>query len=340
MEKPNKEINIDWAKVVKVILILAFLPIVAVWYVWEKTTWSKTRKWIATAVIVFLVAFIFAVDSSNTENAKNKEAEELKAQVALLENKLAQEKSENVTENSQEALPQTEVASQPAPIELFEVVGVTDGDTIKVSIDGKIEAVRLIGMDTPETVDPRKPVQCFGKESSDKAKELLTDKKVRLESDPIQGERDSYGRLLRYVFLEDGTFFNKKMIEDGFAHEYTYQSKPGKYQTEFKDAENSARESKRGLWAPETCNGDTEKPAMAVVEKVVAPQPAQVTASAVSASEVTAPAPVVSSGGVVKKSTTGICHAPGTTYYEKTKTFTSFSSIDTCVASGGRLPKR
>ncbi|EKD46932.1 MAG: hypothetical protein ACD_67C00012G0001, partial [uncultured bacterium] len=270
--------------------------------------------------------FIFAIDSSNSEKEKNKDAEELKARVALLENKLAQE-------NSQAVLPEAEVPSQ-----LFDVVGVTDGDTIKASINGKTEAVRLIGMDTPETVDPRKPVQCFGKESSDKAKQLLENKKVRLESDPVQGDRDTYGRLLRYVFLEDGTFFNKKMIEDGFAHEYTFQNKTGKYQTEFKDAENSARENKRGLWAPETCNGDTTKSATAVVEKVVAPETVQVTAPATSA--IAELGPAVSTGGVVKKSSTGICHAPGTTYYEKTKTFTSFSSIDACISSGGRLPKR
>jgi hypothetical protein len=182
-------------------------------------------------------------------------------------------------------------------------------------------------------------VQCFGKESSDKTKEILTGKKVAMEADGTQGERDQYGRLLRYVFLEDGTFFNQKMIEEGYAQQYTYQSKPYKYQTQFKEAEKSARENKLGLWAQDTCNGDTEKAAAAVSSDSAI----SATSSSTTSSQETSGAaivPSVSIGGVVKKSTTGICHAPGTTYYEKTKTFTSFDSIQQCLDSGGRLPKR
>ncbi|OGZ80578.1 MAG: hypothetical protein A2360_02830, partial [Candidatus Staskawiczbacteria bacterium RIFOXYB1_FULL_32_11] len=130
---------------------------------------------------------------------------------------------------------------------LYSVVKVIDGDTISVNIDGRVETLRLIGINTPETVDPRKPVECFGKEASDKAKELLTGKKVYLEADNTQGERDKYSRLLRYVWLEDGTFFNKKMISDGYAYEYTYDT-IYKYQTEFKQAEIEARTTKKGLW--------------------------------------------------------------------------------------------
>lgn len=139
---------------------------------------------------------------------------------------------------------------------LYDVVAVIDGDTLDVSIDGKVERLRLIGIDTPETVDPRKPVQCFGKEASNKSKELLIGKKVSLQSDSTQGDRDKYDRLLRYVFLEDGTNFNFQMIEDGYAHEYTY-GVPYKYQTEFKAAQTKARTVQKGLWSPTTCNGDT-----------------------------------------------------------------------------------
>ncbi len=127
---------------------------------------------------------------------------------------------------------------------LLDVISVVDGDTIKVS---ELGTLRLIGIDTPETVDPRKPVQCFGKEASNKAKSLLTGKKVRLEFDSTQGRLDKYGRTLAYVYTEDGLFFNKEMIEQGFAHEYTY-STPYKYQTEFKNAQKEAQEAKEGLW--------------------------------------------------------------------------------------------
>jgi len=139
---------------------------------------------------------------------------------------------------------------------LYSVVSVVDGDTVKLSIEGKTQTIRLIGMDTPETVDPRKPVQCFGKEASNKAKELLTGRSVRIETDPSQGTLDKYGRTLGYIFRDDGLFYNKYMIEQGFAHEYTYNI-PYKYQSEFKAAEKAARENQRGLWSPDTCNGDT-----------------------------------------------------------------------------------
>jgi len=139
---------------------------------------------------------------------------------------------------------------------LYNVSRVIDGDTIEVTIDGKIEQLRLIGMDTPETLDPRKPVQCFGKEASAKAKELLLNKKVELISDSSGSTRDKYSRLLFYVVREDGLFYNKWMIENGFAHEYTYDS-AYKYQSEFRAAQKEAEKNKVGFWSPDSCNGDT-----------------------------------------------------------------------------------
>lgn len=141
----------------------------------------------------------------------------------------------------------------------YPVTHVIDGDTIQVVIDNKKETLRLIGIDTPETVDPRKPVQCFGKEASAKAKSLLSGKSVRLEADPTQGERDKYQRLLRYVFLENGTNFNKLMIAEGYAHEYTYNT-PYKYQVEFKQAQKEAEANKRGLWADDACSTSSTSP--------------------------------------------------------------------------------
>lgn len=129
----------------------------------------------------------------------------------------------------------------------FKVTRVIDGDTVVVIIDNQDETVRLIGIDTPETVHPTKPMQCFGPEASQAAKKYLTNQTVRLEIDQTQGERDKYHRLLRYLFLTNGDNFNKLMITDGFAHEYTYKT-PYFYQTEFKQAEQEAKNNKRGLW--------------------------------------------------------------------------------------------
>ena len=141
-------------------------------------------------------------------------------------------------------------------LNLHRVVKVIDGDTIVTDVNGKDETIRLIGIDTPEIVDPRKPVQCFASEASEKAKTLLSGKSVSLEADPSQGDRDKYHRLLRYVFLEDGTNFNQIMIAQGFAHEYTYNL-PYKYQSQFKKAEKEAREKELGLWSPSTCSVNT-----------------------------------------------------------------------------------
>lgn len=144
---------------------------------------------------------------------------------------------------------------------LYQVVDVVDGDTIKVLIDNATTTIRLIGIDTPETLDPRKVVQCFGREASARAEELLLGKMVSLENDGISEELDKYMRLLKYVYLEDGTFYNDKMIRDGYAHEYTY-IKPYKHQIQFKEAQKEASTQLRGLWAPDTCNGDTTQEAL------------------------------------------------------------------------------
>ena len=130
--------------------------------------------------------------------------------------------------------------------EYYSVSSIVDGDTLKVNINGTVETLRLIGLDTPETVDPRKPVQCFGKEASAKTKELLEGKRVRLEKDV--SETDKYDRLLRYVYLEDGTFINELLVREGYASASSYPPDV-KYQDQFRAAEQTARANRWGLWS-------------------------------------------------------------------------------------------
>lgn len=143
------------------------------------------------------------------------------------------------------------------PKDTYSVKNVIDGDTIEIERYGKAEKVRMIGIDTPETLDPRKPVQCFGKEASDKSKDLLSGGRVRLEFDPIVGQKDKYNRLLAYVW-SNNELVNLKLIKEGYASEYTYRSQAYKYQNEFKNAQTVAKESSVGLWSPQTCNGKTK----------------------------------------------------------------------------------
>jgi len=172
--------------------------------------------------------------------------------------------NESVDTTQKVSQPSTTPTKPPQPptsqYTYYSVISVVDGDTIKINLDGTTETLRLIGIDTPEILDPRKSVQCFGKEASNKAKELLSNKKVRIEKDSTQGDRDKYGRLLVYVWRDDGLFYNDHMIKTGYAHEYTYNL-PYKYQVQFKASEKYARENQLGLWSPTTCNGDTTQSA-------------------------------------------------------------------------------
>ena len=135
----------------------------------------------------------------------------------------------------------TETPTSSSVSGTFKVTRVVDGDTIE--IEGG-EKVRYIGVDTPETVDPRKPVQCFGIEASKKNKELVEGKTVRLGKDIT--DRDKYSRLLRYVWVDD-LFVNLELVKQGFANSYSYPPDI-KYQKEFLAAETEAREAQRGLW--------------------------------------------------------------------------------------------
>jgi len=137
------------------------------------------------------------------------------------------------------------------------VIRVIDGDTIE--IEGG-ERIRYIGIDTPETVDPRKPVQCFGVEASNKNKELVEGKMARLEKDIT--DRDAYNRLLRYVWVGD-TFVNLELVKRGFAYSYSYPPDI-KYQDQFVKAQQEAREAKRGLWnsCPAVAPAKTQVPVL------------------------------------------------------------------------------
>ena len=138
--------------------------------------------------------------------------------------------------------------------ETAEVTSIIDGDTIRAKVGGIIEKIRLLAIDTPETKDPRKPVQCFGREATEKLTGLLENKVVLLEEDASQGSRDKYGRLLRYVYLVDGTNINATMVKEGYA--FAYRKYPTKQLDQMIELENTAKGNQAGLWNPNSCNGE------------------------------------------------------------------------------------
>ncbi len=121
------------------------------------------------------------------------------------------------------------------------VTRIVDGDTIELENGQK---VRYIGIDTPETVDPRKPVQCFGEEAKTKNEQLVLGKTVRMVKDV--SETDKYGRLLRYVYVDD-IFVNDYLVREGFARAATFPPDV-KFADQFLTAEREARDNNRGLW--------------------------------------------------------------------------------------------
>ena len=154
---------------------------------------------------------------------------------------------------------------EPAGHERATVIRVVDGDTIEVAIDevvpgpgagetqaGQTYKLRMTGIDTPESVKPGHPVECFAREASAATKTLLQGAEVVLVKDIENADR--YDRLLRYVYVGD-EMANARLITNGYAHAYTYP--PNVRHSElFVELERDARENERGLWSPDTCDGE------------------------------------------------------------------------------------
>ena len=134
------------------------------------------------------------------------------------------------------------------------VTNVVDGDTVTVAKAGGT-TIRIIGIDTPETVHPTEPVECGGPRASSLATSLLTGQRVRLVFDPSQGRTDAYGRTLAYLEAPGLGDFGLAMVKRGAAAEYTYDT-PYARQARYTAAEASAQSSDRGLWG--TCGGVDE----------------------------------------------------------------------------------
>ena len=139
---------------------------------------------------------------------------------------------------------QTLEQNQPG---LYTINHYVDGDTIAVNMNGSVETVRFIGVDTPETHKPNTPVQCYGPDAAAHTKAQISKfGKVRLQADPLDTNRDRYGRLLRYVYLPDGTLMDEQIIQQGYG--FAYLSFPFEKKDQFAADEKAAQAAKLGLW--------------------------------------------------------------------------------------------
>ncbi|MBI2913209.1 MAG: thermonuclease family protein [Chloroflexi bacterium] len=182
------------------------------------------------------------------------------------------------------------------------VTRVVDGDTIDAVIEGQQFRLRYIGIDTPETVDPRRPVGCFGKEASQRNRELVEGKTVLLEKDV--SETDQFGRLLRYVWLADPStgsgqaqMVNATLVQEGYALASTYPPDV-KHAELFASLQAEAREAGRGLWGP-TCQSPTPAPVSGACDYSSTGQP-------------------IIKGNISTTSGEKIYHLPGGDFYDQT----------------------
>lgn len=216
--------------------------------------------------------------------------------------------------------------SQAASGDLLQVAGITDGDTIKVWMDGKREPVRLLGVDTPESKKPNTAVACYAQQATSKMQSLVQSKQVRLVADPTQVDRDRYDRLVRYVLLPDGSDVSQLMIAGGFGREYTYAA-PYAKQATFRIAQSQAQAAKRGLWGACTYasafNPPSSPPSATSSRPFVQPSTSKSTPSARPTTPVR-PSTTTQSGacdikGNISSSGEKIYHVPGQRHYEQTK---------------------
>lgn len=208
---------------------------------------SISKKQIAIIGGIFgLILLVIILAGGNDENNQILEQNGKQTQASLSQSIQDTTTSKEEIENEDSNNLDLEQGNQPTENIggqelLSKVIKVIDGDTIKLE-NG--EVVRYIGIDTPETVHPSEPVQCFGKQASDKNKELVEGKMVRLEKDIT--DKDKYGRLLRYVWVGD-LFVNDYLVREGYAYSYTYPPDV-KYSEQFVQAQKEAKEGNRGLW--------------------------------------------------------------------------------------------
>ncbi len=133
------------------------------------------------------------------------------------------------------------------------VVRVVDGDTVVIAFNGTTTKARLIGVDTLESVDPRRPVECYSVEAKEYMGQLLSNPTVYIETDKTQGVYDKYGRILVYMYTSTTTpSVNELLIKNGYAKEYTYD-KAYKYMNLFRESERRAQKNALGMWNSEAC---------------------------------------------------------------------------------------
>jgi micrococcal nuclease len=294
--------------------------------------------------IFSLFALIFLLTACYETDTVQPSSTTLKKQKTTEENIQTHKEINSVEETSnKETNESTEGIPNTIPAYVYETI---DGDTVKVKINNREETIRMILVDTPETKHPSKPEQPFGKEASDFTKQILLNKNVDIELG-IQ-ERDKYGRLLAYIYIE-GKMFNKMLIEKGLARVAVYPPNT-KYLDEFKKVEKKAKEQGIGIWSIENYvhdNGyDTSNNQSKTSITSTQPKTNQSSSTSSSQSFVNDPSDdketnLDCKGKIKGNANSKIYHVPGGAYYDKTQdNIVWFCSEEEAQAAGFRKSKR
>ena len=155
--------------------------------------------------------------------------------------------TENNLKNQILTLLKPATTTNPDSLNGYKIVSLSDGDTIDVDMNGKTETIRFLGIDTPETHHPDKGAQCFGPEASAKTKELLDSGRVKLAADSKAKNRDKYGRLLRYVYTENGQNVEEVLLKGGYA--FVFRGENFDNKSNYLKLEKNAKQSGAGLWS-------------------------------------------------------------------------------------------
>jgi len=233
-------------------------------------------------------------------------------------------------ESTGETPPSSPTETLPPGLTEAKVTRVVDGDTVTVEIAGQEFKVRYIGIDTPESVDPRREVECLGKEASARNRDLVEGRTVGLEKDV--SDTDAFGRLLRYVWL-DGRLVNARLVTEGYALAATYPPDV-RYAELFSQLQSEAQAAGLGLWGA-AC----DSPVTPAVET-----PGQSTASAGTCEFSDSADPRIK-GNISVRSSEKIYHVPGGEFYEATRINTGdgerwFCTEAEAVAAGWRRSRR
>ena len=235
-----------WGQILGWLFLFWILIPILVW----RTSWGTAWKVVAIVAFLFLLAGIGSdrpapnISTVTGDGATEAGAEAVEPAASPSPDQDQEDEEED--QGDDDNATQTEDARRTT----FVVARVVDGDTIEAQAGAKLLDIRLIGVDTPETVHPSKPVQCFGSKASTFTKNQLEGQKVRLEFDVEK--RDRYGRTLAYVWV-DNKLFNETLVAKGFGQVDTYPPNV-KYVDRFRRAQRAARNNDRGLWS--ACRGE------------------------------------------------------------------------------------